>query len=63
MTDLKISPNFTVDDIHKVREHNYELTKAMSESNRSEYYEKKARALLSEVGIIPKNEKDNQHIA
>lgn len=27
MKKLKISPNFTIDDIHKIREHNEELRK------------------------------------
>lgn len=27
---LEISPNFTVEDIHKIREHNYEVTKHMT---------------------------------
>jgi hypothetical protein len=28
--ELNISPNFTVEDIHKVREYNYERTKNMT---------------------------------
>ena len=31
MEILKINSNFTVDDIHKVREKNYEITKNMTE--------------------------------
>ena len=27
---LEISPNFTVEDIHKIRERNYEVTKHMT---------------------------------
>ncbi|MDR3244163.1 MAG: hypothetical protein LBT79_05385 [Elusimicrobiota bacterium] len=30
MEALKISPNFTIDDIHKIREYNYELRKNMT---------------------------------
>jgi uncharacterized protein (UPF0305 family) len=30
METLKISPNFTIDDIHKIREYNYELCKDMT---------------------------------
>ena len=55
MNELNISDNFTVDDIHRVREHNYELTKNMSESERSAYYADKAAAFLAEAGIVPKN--------
>lgn len=30
MANLNISKNFTVDDIHKIRENDYEYTKKMS---------------------------------
>ena len=30
MSELKISPNFTIDDIHKVREYNYERRRNMT---------------------------------
>ncbi|MDR3244361.1 MAG: hypothetical protein LBT79_06385 [Elusimicrobiota bacterium] len=30
MKELKISPNFTIEDIHKIREHHYEATKNMT---------------------------------
>ena len=30
MTKLNISPDFTIDDIHKIREYNYERRKNMS---------------------------------
>jgi hypothetical protein len=28
--ELKVSPNFTIEDIHKIRTNHYELTKNMS---------------------------------
>ena len=40
MNELKISPDFTVADIHKIREYSYELTKNMSTDERKEYYNK-----------------------
>lgn len=35
---LEISPNFTVEDIHKIRERNYEVTKHMTEEEKLFYY-------------------------
>ncbi len=35
---LEISPDFTVEDIHKIREHNYEVTKHMSVDEKLRYY-------------------------
>ena len=35
---LDISPNFTVEDIHKIREHNYEVTKHMTTEKKLLYY-------------------------
>lgn len=40
MLELNISPNFTIDDIHKIREYNYEMTKNMSREERNQYYKK-----------------------
>ncbi|MBO7486201.1 MAG: hypothetical protein J6T84_09115 [Spirochaetaceae bacterium] len=55
MTKLEISDNFTVDDIHKVREYNYEHTKNMSEEERSNYYKTQAETFLKSAGIVPTN--------
>ena len=33
-----LSPNFTVEDIHKLREYNYDQTKDMSRQERIDYY-------------------------
>lgn len=38
MKILEISSNFTIEDIHKVREKNYEITKDMTEQERRDYY-------------------------
>ncbi len=35
---LEISPDFTVEDIHKIRERNYEKTKYMSIQEKLVYY-------------------------
>lgn len=33
-----ISPDFTIEDIHKIREYNYEITKGMTVEQKIEYY-------------------------
>ena len=35
---LEISPNFTIEDIHKIREFNYEVTKYMTVEEKLHYY-------------------------
>jgi hypothetical protein len=35
---LNISPDFTVEDIHRIREHNYEVTKYMTTEEKLQYY-------------------------
>ena len=35
---LEISPDFTIEDIHKIREHNYEVTKYMTMEEKLLYY-------------------------
>ena len=54
MNTPDISKDFTIDDIHKIREYNYEKTKELSVSERSTYYKTKAEAFLKEAGITPK---------
>ena len=38
MEALVISPNFTIEDIHKIREQNYERTKDMKVAEKVAYY-------------------------
>ena len=40
-----LSKDFTIDDIHKLREYNYEQTKDMGVKERSDYYNAKGRRL------------------
>ncbi|MBO4858739.1 MAG: hypothetical protein J5527_09505 [Treponema sp.] len=54
MNNPDISKDFTIDDIHKIREYNYEKTKELSVAERSTYYKTKAEAFLKEAGITPK---------
>lgn len=39
-----LSSDFTIDDIHKLREYNYYLTKDMTLQERMDYYNEKGRA-------------------
>ena len=43
MKPLEISPNFTVEDIHKIREYNYEMTKDMTVQEKKDYYDEGTR--------------------
>lgn len=38
-----LSPDFTIEDIHKLREYNYELTKNMTDKERMDYYNSRGR--------------------
>ena len=44
-----LSPNFTIEDIHKLREYNYYLTKDMTPEERRDYYNERGRAFLKEI--------------
>ena len=49
MEKPNLSPNFTIEDIHKLREYNYERTKDMTPSERRNYYNERGRAFLKEI--------------
>lgn len=38
VTKLIISPDFTIEDIHKIREYHYELTKDMTLQEKLDFY-------------------------
>lgn len=40
-----LSPDFTIEDIHRLREYNYEMTKHMTDEERRDYYNKAGRAV------------------
>ena len=44
-----LSPNFTIEDIHKLREYNYYVTKDMTPQERMDYYNEKGRAFQREI--------------
>ncbi len=44
-----LSSDFTIDDIHKLREYNYYFTKDMTPQERMDYYNKKGREFQREI--------------
>ena len=44
-----LSPDFTIEDIHKLREYNYCHTKDMTPLERRNYYNERGRAFLKEI--------------
>lgn len=44
-----ISPEFTIDDIHKIREYHYELTKDMTLQEKIDFYNEGGKAFLREM--------------
>ena len=49
---LDISPDFTIEDIHKIREYNYEMTKNMTSKEKADYYNegtKEVQRILEEM--------------
>ena len=45
---LEISPDFTLEDIHKIREYHYEMTKNMTTEERISYHKRGAEKCLQE---------------
>ena len=46
-----MSPNFTIEDIHKLREYNYYLTKDMTPQERRNFYNERGRAFKKEIEV------------
>lgn len=44
-----LSPDFTIEDIHKLREYNYYVTKDMTLQERRDYYTNRGRAFQREI--------------
>ena len=44
-----LSPDFTIDDIHKLREYNCHVTKDITPQERMDYYNEKGRAFQWEI--------------
>lgn len=49
ITKPVISSDFTIEDIHKIREYHYELTKDMTSQERINFYNEGGRAFLKEM--------------
>ncbi len=49
MDTLLISPNFTIEDIHKIREQNYERTKDMTIAEKVTYYNNSGKEAEREI--------------
>lgn len=49
METLLISPNFTIEDIHKIREQNYERTKGMTMEEKIAYYNNSGKNAEREI--------------
>lgn len=49
MEALIISPDFTIEDIHKIREQNYERTKDMTVAEKVAYYNNSGREAEKEI--------------
>jgi len=47
-----ISPDFTIDDIHKIREWNYEKLKDSTPEERVEYYRKSKRRFDERIAKV-----------
>ena len=57
MPILNISPAFTVEDIHKIREYHYELTKNMTTEERRAFYKKGADEAEKKIQAIKEQRK------
>jgi len=44
--------DLTIDDIHEIKEKNYELTKNMSSSELIEYYNRKGKEAVKSLGLV-----------
>ena len=49
ITQPNISPDFTIEDIHKIREYRYELTKDTTTQEKINFYNEGGRAFLAEM--------------
>jgi len=49
ITKPVISPDFTIEDIHKIREYHYELTKDMLSQERQDYYNKRGMEVHRQI--------------
>ena len=60
---LELSPNFTLEDIRKVRDYNYEMTKDMTREERSAYYKERSDEGMKWYNSVLAKEQAEQYIA
>ena len=49
MDKFIISPDFTIEDIHKIREYNYNITKDMTPQERRDFYNKRGMEVHKQI--------------
>jgi len=49
MQTLKISPDFTIEDIHKIREYHREITRDMTTEQLCAYYNDRAKPAIEQI--------------
>ena len=54
MNKPKITKNFTIEDIHKIREYHHAQVMELTGNERKDYYKKRALEFLKNAGIQPK---------
>lgn len=52
MEKLNISADFTIEDIHKIRENNYNITKNMTPQEKRDYYNKRGMEVHRQIQAI-----------
>lgn len=55
MERLSISENFTIEDIHKIREYNYNLTKDMKPQEKRDYYNRRGMEVHKQIQAMQLN--------
>lgn len=55
MERLSISENFTIEDIHKIREYNYNLTKDMKPQEKRDYYNRRGMEVHKQIQAMQMN--------
>lgn len=49
MEKLNISADFTIEDIHKIREYHYNITKGMTPQEKRDYYNKRGMEVHRQI--------------
>jgi len=60
---LELSPNFTLEDIRKIRDYDYEMTKDMTHEETSAYYQERCDEGMKWYNDFLAKKQAQQHIA